>query len=333
VRRVKHRLDPPALILIYHRVLELHSDPQLLAVTLQHFSEHLEVLRKHARPYRLEDFAKVLRGGQLPRRAVAITLDDGYADNLLNAEPILRAHEIPATVFVTAGHVGNRREFWWDELDRILLQPGALPEQLQLSVQGRVHRWRLDGAAAYDQQMYESYRDWHIERMDDPTPRHALYRAIYFLLHDLAPEEREPILDEMRRWARVSDEGRTLHRTLAPDELVKLSASAAIDIGAHTVTHPVLPAQPACVQRREIVQSKARLEEILRKPINGFAYPHGAGTPETAGIVRDAGFEYACSTAVDVVRRNPDLFTLPRLGVRDWDADTFLRFLSYWLDG
>src|SRR5438128_10576009 len=76
-RRLKHRLAPPAVILMYHRVAELRSDPQLLAVTPHHFAEHLEVLGKHARPYQLGDLVDALRRGQFPRRAVAVTLDDG----------------------------------------------------------------------------------------------------------------------------------------------------------------------------------------------------------------------------------------------------------------
>jgi peptidoglycan/xylan/chitin deacetylase (PgdA/CDA1 family) len=318
---------------MYHRVAELDSDPQLLAVTPDHFAEHLQVLRAQSRLYPLTDLAAALKAGRLPRRAVAITLDDGYADNLFNAEPVLNSHEIHATVFVAAGHVGSGREFWWDELDRLLLEPGTLPKHLEITVRGHLHRWLLDGAATYDREAYERHRDWHIERPHDPTTRHAMYRAIYSLAHALSPCERDAVLDDLRRQAGVSANGRPSHRALTESELVKLSRSSVIDIGAHTMTHPVLAAQSAAVQHWEIQHSKSRLEEMLGMVVTTFAYPHGSGTQETVNIVRETGFEYACSTSPDVVTRDADLLMLPRLGVRDWDRERFSRFLSYWLDG
>ena len=66
-------------------------------------------------------------GGDVPSAGVVVTFDDGYADNFHNAKPLLERYEIPATVFVTTGYLQDQREFWWDELERILLQPGTLP--------------------------------------------------------------------------------------------------------------------------------------------------------------------------------------------------------------
>jgi peptidoglycan/xylan/chitin deacetylase (PgdA/CDA1 family) len=332
-RRLTYWLRPPALILMYHRVARLPSDPQLMAVTPEHFADHLEVLRRHARPCSMKQMVASLRQGQIPPRAVAITLDDGYADNLLNAEPLLSSYDIPATVFVTSGQVGSSREFWWDELEGLLLQPGTLPQDLELSVGGTTHRWNLGAARAYDGELLEGGRGWHIERPDDPSPQHALYRSVYHLLHDLAPAEREAALEVLRRQAGSRPLNRPTHRALSLEELVALSKSEVVEVAAHTVNHPVLSLQPIFAQRHEIRGSKAHLEEALDQPVAGFAYPHGAASAETVGLVREAGFGYACSTATDVVIQGADLFKLPRLGVRDWDPNTFRRFLSYWLDG
>src|SRR5262245_1755138 len=143
------RWGPRALILMYHRVTELPSDPHLVAVTPKHFCEQLEMIRKHYMPIRLQQLVEALQGGEAPKRAVVITFDDGYADNLHKAMPLLEHYDIPATVFVTAGVVGSQREFWWDELDRLLLQPGILPAKLRLKINGSTFDFQLGEASTY----------------------------------------------------------------------------------------------------------------------------------------------------------------------------------------
>ena len=112
-RRLRHAVIPGGLILVYHRVVELPSVNQSpLSVTTEAFASHLEVLRKHAYPMKLSAFIHALRAGTLPPRAVVVTFDDGYANNLFQAKPLLERFDIPATVFVTSGLLGTHREFW-----------------------------------------------------------------------------------------------------------------------------------------------------------------------------------------------------------------------------
>ncbi len=80
---------------------------------------------------------------------IAVTFDDGYANNLHAAKPLLERFTVPATVFVAVGALEDPREFWWDELDGLLLQPGTLPDALQLHVNGRCLAWKLGDAAHY----------------------------------------------------------------------------------------------------------------------------------------------------------------------------------------
>lgn len=103
-------------------------------MTPHHFGEHLEVLRKYGQPIRLQQLTQAHRDGNIPHHAVVVTFDDGYANNLNNAIPLLERYHIPATVFIATGQSGRKREFWWDELDRLLLQPGILPETFCMSI-------------------------------------------------------------------------------------------------------------------------------------------------------------------------------------------------------
>jgi len=111
------RLAPGSLILLYHRIAEGDADPWSLCVRPSRFAEHLDVL--HGRMARLTDIS---RGDTRRMQAgrLAITFDDGYADTLHAALPILERHDAPATVFVATGGVDSGRPFWWDELVTLL---------------------------------------------------------------------------------------------------------------------------------------------------------------------------------------------------------------------
>ena len=109
-RRVRNQFAPGGLVLLYHRVAEVPSDPFNLCVTPRHFAEHLEVLKKYTQPVPLQQLVKTSQEGNSPNWSVAITFDDGYADNLYNAKPLLEKYEIPATVFVATGNLEQERD-------------------------------------------------------------------------------------------------------------------------------------------------------------------------------------------------------------------------------
>ena len=153
---------PRAIMLLYHRVTELESDPQLLSVSRKHFAEHLEVVRKVGEPARL--IALVSFDGKAGRPRVVLTFDDGYADNLHHAKPLLEGYDVPATVFVASNYVKFQNEFWQDELDKIFLQPGEVPKTLQLDINGRSYDFELGKSSRYDQQTYDKHRNWSVSR-------------------------------------------------------------------------------------------------------------------------------------------------------------------------
>ncbi len=332
-RRLRNRFGSGGLILLYHRVADVGSDPWSLCVTPQHFAEHLEVLRKHSCPMQLQQLTQALQDGKLSHRSVSITFDDGYADNLHNAKPLLERYGIPATVFLTSGYMGHEREFWWDELERLLLQFGTLPKTLRLSINDNTYQWELGEAAYYSEDAYQRHCWWQFEQEDDPSPRHSLYRSLYQLLCPLLAGDRQKVLDELLAWSGAEPVSRPTHRCLSLAEAIALEQGGLIEVGSHTVTHPFLSTLPLALQRDEIEQSKARLEEIVGHAVSSFAYPHGNYTAETATLVRQAGFTCACSTAADTIWQHSDCFQLPRVVVEDWDGEEFTRQLKEWFHG
>lgn len=113
------------VILLYHRVTTATA-PFRMAVTPSEFETQMQWVRTHCHPMPLDQLAIASIQGRLPARAVAVTLDDGYVDNLTSASPILAALGIPATFFVTTAFLNCAGEFWWDRLARVSTDESVL---------------------------------------------------------------------------------------------------------------------------------------------------------------------------------------------------------------
>jgi peptidoglycan/xylan/chitin deacetylase (PgdA/CDA1 family) len=336
VRWIRGRLFRGALILIYHRVAEPALDPFGLAVSPRHFAEQMDVLRKYARPIPLFRLAGEIREGRVPRRGVVVTFDDGYADNLHHARPLLERTDVPATVFIATGSIDDGRGFWWDGLIDLLLRPCALPRDVLAGVvpeNGLDHD--LGDAWDYGEDDAARFGRWTFADGDPPTPRHALFVSLYAQLQALPGERPAQAVEALwaRAGARPAVEGETA-RALTVRELQRLGDGPLVEVGAHTVHHPLLPSLPATEQRAELAGSKGWLEERLGRAVRSVSYPYGRYTAETAAIAEDAGFSCALAAsgaAVQQGSRDFGLFDLPRVWPGDWDGDEFARRLRDWL--
>jgi peptidoglycan/xylan/chitin deacetylase (PgdA/CDA1 family) len=283
----------------------------------------------------LQQLVQGLQDKKIPDKSVVVTFDDGYADNLYNAKPLLERYDIPATAFITSGYIGHKREFWWDELEKLFLLAGMLPEILRLNINGRTHQWELGKAAYYSEDAYRHYRFWNVLEKNDPNVRQRIYRSLCQLLRSLSHSEQRKVLDELLAWAGVEPIVRPTHRSLSSDEEVyRMVKEGLVEVGDHTVNHPVLSILSKVAQQEEIQRSKTRLEEILGHTVTSFSYPYGTRsdyTLETVGLVRKAGFACACSNFPEIIWRFTDRFQLPRFLVRNWDGNEFFHHLQVWL--
>lgn len=325
-RRLKRSLAPQrgALILCYHRVAEMPQSPRRLWVSPQRFAEQLDALTKHFVPLSLSELVERLRAGKVPDKAVVVTFDDGYADNLWNARPLLERFGVPATVFVATGLVGTDREFYWDELERLLLSETVKQGSEETEKQGNGETKKRRGEQELRLEMGGQVRRWRLV-----TPEECLkaYHEIHDEMTSMPPEQREAILKQLRIWAGAKERGRPTHRLMTIEELVAIRRDGLVEIGAHTVNHPDLSALPPERQRWEIETSKRQLEEWLGRPIRWFAYPYGRGSAVTRQLVQEAGCEAACSMSLGSTINRSDPFWLPRLFVENLDGDELLRRL------
>ena len=267
--------------------------------------------------------------GTLADNAVAITFDDGYAANIAHAVPVLREHDVPATMFVTSGSIGGAREFWWDELERLLLMPGSLPAELPLQSGGEMQTFSLQDSAVYADADVHQHAGWHMDGGVDPTPRHELYRLFHKrLMSVVADSDRQQILSMLADWAGRPPAVRDSHRQMTAAEIGALGEDGLIEIGGHTMTHPVLAHLPATAQTQEIRDGKAALEAITGTRVDAFAYPFGGVdtfTGETVELLRREGFSCAATTVQASLRKTTDPFRLPRVMIQDWPGDEFAR--------
>lgn len=305
-----------ALILMYHRIAESNLDPWRLCVSPPAFDRQLGWLRQNCRVIPLRQLAAELRSGKRAKRTVAITFDDGYADNLINAAPLLTRHGLPATFFLTTATLGTQREFWWDELERLLLQPEALPAVLHVGTNGQSRQFQPDPTAAksWDPRSIRRVNPWQAA----PDTRLAFYYSVWAFLKPLEQVARQEALTRIRQQLGAVEQLRETHRTLDFDEVMRLAACAGVDIGAHSVTHAALPERSAELQQWELQQSKRDLEQLIGRPVYGFAYPYGDYGPQSAQFAIEAGYEFACTTEEKRLCSSTTPHMLPRLAVENW---------------
>lgn len=315
-RKFRSKLGPTARIFGYHRVRDTSDDPFSICVSPENFACHMEYLAEKLIPLSLDQLVKNLTNRQVPARAVIVTFDDGYKDVLYNALPILEKYQIPATVFISTGYLG--RLFWWDELAAILksfigLRGNFFPED-----NGLGFRWAIE-----DIQALRSVNNH----------AHARQEALEYFYHKLigfSPAERNTFMEALKQLGAPDPDANKDDHGLTAKELVRLASSEYIQIGSHTVTHPALPFLSTDEQLVEIAESKSQLEALIGKPVKGFSFPNGGYTRETMQLLQSCGYEFACSSFLDVVRKSTHRMMLPRLWPDDLNKIEFKRWLGSW---
>jgi peptidoglycan/xylan/chitin deacetylase (PgdA/CDA1 family) len=298
-------LDTPAVILLYHRVTTLQHDPQLLSVTPSHFDQHLKLLKKKYNVLSVEEFTHhVLAEKGFPRNSVFITFDDGYADNHYEARPILEGNDLQAVFYIATAHISTPYEMWWDNLERIFLEKHDLPKSLSIAIGGGNYQFST-GAA---------------------SDRRITYGALHPLIKNCTPAMRDAVIDELISWSGLEKVGRPTHRMLTFDEIKTFASSKAVVIGAHTHNHPKLSVCSKEEQYHEIASSKSNLEMLLERRVKHFSYPFGSKSDynsHSLEICKTLGFDMVSANFHRQVHRWDNRFELPRILVRDWNADEF----------
>lgn len=316
------------LVLMYHRVTNVDVDPWNLCVTPERFSKHLQYLTDEMCPCPLADIQKPNHQNNLLR--VAITFDDGYLDNFINAFPLLESYNIPATIFIVCEAIDKPDEFWWDELEHIILFPGNLPSLLRLSTSNGEFTRKLIKERQYTEQ--QILQDAKVAVFDaEEGSRLFLFRELWELLSTKPPEEKEEIFSELWDWSGRHRYERPTYRAMKSEELKQLSQSRLIEIGAHTMTHPRLPTLSQQLKKFEIEESARFLERSLGIQVCSFSFPFGQCDAESVAIAAEL-FERAVITQPGPITAATSPMKLNRIAVENWSVDELDSRLRQWVD-
>ena len=268
-----------------NRLLEI--TPDFLDTVVQMVRQAgFEIIAQDALPQRLGD----PRG----RPFAVLTFDDGYRDNAEHALPVLRAHDAPATFFVTTGFADGHARLWWLELEAAIRRL----DRVVFTHEGRV--FDLPARDAAQKQIAFDTTYWRLRSADEAR--------LLAIIADLACE------------AGIDSCAMTRDLCMTWDEIAAVAADPLISIGAHTVSHPMLARHDDATARFEIVQSRDLIASRLGIAVKHFAYP--VGDPGSAGprdfrLAQEAGFSTAVTTRPGHVFAGhiDHLHALPRVSV------------------
>lgn len=314
VQRARRWWRRDVRVLAYHRVLAVDDadrfdfDLDLVSASVDGFRRQMQWLRRRFRPMRLSDAVSALEANEaLPADAVVVTFDDGYDDNYRNAFPILRELGVPATFFVSTGHIDSGLPYAYDWLVHMILCTPA--PVLSLPELGIVQA--LPAARAARRQLASRVLD-QLKALDGQA-QSALIRRLE-AEWDMPRTGRHPDCQPMT-WSQL-----------------RAMQAAGFEIGSHGVHHRMLAKLPLAEMERELRDSKAALERRLGAPASLIAYPVGgrdAFDRRVTTAAKGLGYRAGCSYIRGTNTGDADRYALFRLAVeRQMDTGWFAAMLT-----
>ncbi|MGQ0646979.1 MAG: polysaccharide deacetylase family protein [Gemmatimonadaceae bacterium] len=288
-------------ILTYHRIWDLNDaerypyDLDLISASVAEFQWQMEYVGRHFTPITFATLARIVAGEvAAPRRPIIITLDDGFEDNFRLAFPILRSLGVPATLFVSTGYIGTNTTYWFDQLAHLVL---TAPD-------GRLPIAGLDAP---------------LELADLPSRRGAVQQVLAHTKMISNAKRVELVTDLHRRLGRDETNSATESSRPMTWDNVREMARAGIEIGSHTVRHPILTRLTGEEMQAELVESRRMIESQIGQTVTVLSYPVGesyAFNDDVCAASRAAGYRFAVSFVFGTNRlRSFNDFRLRRLPV------------------
>lgn len=299
LRMVETKMNRGLTILMYHRVLRYPQCPSYplasLVVPDEAFRCQMQYLAEHCLVLPVtQALARLSQQSRHPRPLVAVTFDDGYDDNFEIAAPILEEFGIRGTFFVTSGFVDSGQPLWHDLAANAWINLTA--DNRALVVQG------LEVVPSQGMP-YTHGSNNPLQTM--PQWMEALKRS--------TPVRRRKAVE-----AACQLVGNSIDRSAyAPMSIAQLQSlhQRGHEIGAHSITHPLLPQLDADTLQGELAEAREQLQSWTNDPVTGFCYPNGDYDNWIMQAVSQAGYDYACTTRSGLNLPNQNRLALNRLSI------------------
>jgi peptidoglycan/xylan/chitin deacetylase (PgdA/CDA1 family) len=279
-------------IIAYHRVSEVDDYPwSLTPVTPKEFEQEIRYLSHKYHIISLDDlvtYSDKLK--TLPPKTAVVTFDDGYKDTYRNAYPILKKYRIPATVFLTTGHIGTGKLFWWDKVGYVIWKTES--NTIDLGELGIHHLNSASSRLQMSNTVITTLKQFSIKKRDELINGMVVSNGV-----DIPPNLGEKLI-------------------LSWDEIKEMSKNG-ISFGAHTVSHPILSRLSLEAASKEILDSKKHIEKELGQEVTTFCYPNGEPgdfSGDIEGILKSNGFKCAITLSpAAFVSPTSRIYELPRI--------------------
>lgn len=295
---LRSKISTPRLsVLTYHRFPSPGADESfddgVVDVTPEAFDRQVSCLKRHFTLVGVDELCAFASGKALPPNSVAITFDDGYLDNYVQALPILKRHDAKAIFFLPTAYIAERRVYWWDRVAYIVKR--STLDAIELEYPFRIQISMLNRKLAIERvlRLVKTHQRLDLERF----------------LDELAAAARVVWSREMER--AFAD------RLLLNWDHVRELRKAGMDVQSHTRTHRVLQTLQADELFDELAGSRADLERELGEPTRALAYPVGnpvLGSSSIRAALESAGYEIGFSngTGSNVLDGHVDRFNICR---------------------
>lgn len=328
--KLRRSKEPKALVLMYHRVCLLDSDPWQLAVSPSNFENQIKTITQSFNVLPISDLIQQYKNKQIEPNSLYITFDDTYQDNYLYAKPILEKYNCPATFFVPTHFIGKEQMFWWDELETILLHSQTLPDKLNLRIGDQLYNFEIHVEALTDD-VKAQQKAWYWPS-PPPTYRCELYLEIWTLLRPLPYNQIMDVLEILKKWANFEPPQVVENFPMTAEQLENLSNNKLFSLGMHAHTHPALASHSFENQLEEIKNSKFVLTNRNYNTVNALAYPYGNYNEDTISCMKENKIELGFTTNDASITKHSSPFQLGRLQVMDYDGATLIEKITNYLN-
>lgn len=325
---IKGYFQPSALVLMYHRIARPAHDVWDIAVAPDIFERQLQMLQEEWVVMPLSELLERAKKKSLKRNSVAITFDDGYQDNYLVAKPLLEKYGLPATFFISTGNTNTQHEFWWDELEELILGTQQLPDNFTMKVGSNPIEIQLGAEAVLDEALRQKLKHWKAFVQEPVTKRSKLFLRLWQTLRLLGQSVQQHHLQEIRAWAETSKKPREEYKSMSVAQLKILAQNQLFAIGGHTTSHPVLSSMAKEQQLQELGKNREALRQITGQSIETCSFPYGAYNATSIEVAQQVGFQSAFTTEEKPITRYSDPFQLGRIQVKNLQKEEFKQLLT-----